>query len=168
MNAANHVSPAAGKQAGYNWKFIGGTGLVFGVLAGVVSMFGKDWFSMTVPFAMMIASWLTVNRVEFKRGWSGFYAALLAAIVGWAITLAVNTQNMIDPALGNPVTSIIQLTVAFLLPSILLVGVFGSWVFARSANRIMAQQKSRQEELDKEKNEYLRSRPKRKYKKRKK
>jgi ABC-type nickel/cobalt efflux system permease component RcnA len=167
MNAANHATHTTGKQTGYNWKFIGGTGLVLGVLAGIASMFGKDWFSMSVPFAMMIASWLVVNRVEYKRGWSGFYATVLTALVGWAITLAINPQNLIDPALGNPAVSILQLTVAFLLPSILLVGVFGSWVFARSTTRITAVQKRRQQELDKEKNEYLRSKPKRKYKKKK-
>jgi hypothetical protein len=147
-----------------NWRVILIIGFSLGVIAGILSLVGTNWFSYTVPFGMMVGSWLTINRVSSERFWSGFYTSLIAGIVGWIVTLGLHPGNLIDPS--NPLVSILQLTAAFLLPLILLIGAFGSWLFARTRNRVEAAQKRLQEDKDKRKQVYV-NRPKRKFKKNK-
>ncbi|WP_018131510.1 hypothetical protein [Effusibacillus pohliae] len=130
------------------WKLVLTNGAVLGGLAGLLSLFGKEWYNWVVPGGMMIASWWTVNRAAGRRFWSGFAASLLAGLLAWVIYLAVNYANL--TAHGSFLLAV-QLSAAFLLPLILIIGVCGSWLFSRTRERVLAAQKRMEEEKAKRK-----------------
>ncbi|BCJ85060.1 hypothetical protein [Effusibacillus dendaii] len=150
----------------FEWKLFWLTGLILGVLGGVFSLFGKNWFNFSVPGGMMIASWVAVNRSKGKRFWAGVAASALAGIVGWLLFLALHTQllSQEETTFGQ----IALFSLSFLAPMFLIVCVFGSWVFANTRERQLHRLEQRRQAQKTNQKERPVNRPKRKYKKKKK
>lgn len=141
------------------------TGVILGAIAGIVSLFGQQTFDWAIPGGMMIASWVAINRAARKRFWAGFYASLLAGVLGWAIYLVQLASH------GMSLKDAAVFTGVFLLPFVAIVSLFGSWVFGRTRDRVVAAKSERElkEKAEEERRkEMYRKRPKRKYKKKKK
>ncbi|MFC4767888.1 hypothetical protein [Effusibacillus consociatus] len=156
----------AGEQAAQpiEWKLAIVTGLLLGGVAGLLSLFGKQFYNWAVPGGMMIASWVAVNRAQGRRFWAGLNASLVAGVLGWLIYLIWNYSNL---AAGGTVGQALLLSAAFLVPLFLIISVFGSWVFSRTRERVLAAQEKRRLEEKAKKKEMYKNRPKRKYKKKK-
>jgi uncharacterized membrane protein len=146
------------------WKLVLTVAVLAGVIAGGLSAFGKQFYNWVVPGGMMVASWVAVNRAAGHRFWAGFTASLLTGVLGWGIYLIWNYRSLVQG--GRTISQAIVLSLAFLVPLILIVSLFGSWVFSRTRERVLAAQKRALEEKEKQK-ELYRKRPKRKYKKKK-
>lgn len=151
QQTVNH--PQQNKQI--DWNLVLMTGAMTGVAAGLLSKAGAGWFNITIPFAMMIASWWGTNRSPSSYFRNGAIASLIAGMLGWILYLLLDYQTFVNIEGGNPVVSMLQLTVAFLAPMILFVSLLASWLFSRTRLRVMAAQqkaeaaKSKREKIQK-------------------
>lgn len=149
-----------------DWQTVLITGAAIGVAAGLLSKVGTGWFNITVPFGMMVASWLGANRSKHRYFMSGLISSLAAGMVGWIIYLALDYQTFLNTGAGNVYLNMLQLTLAFLAPMVLFVSLLASWLFSRTRLRVMEAQKKAEAEKQK-RNHIYQNRPKKKYKKKK-
>lgn len=147
------------QRSSFPWMAAGASGLFLGIAGGVFSSLGKSWFEYTIPAAMMIASFITVNRVKEMRFWAGFTASTLAALIGWSIYMILDLSVGVGQSMGQ----VLLQSAAFLGPMILLIGVAGTWFFARSRVKMdeVQQKMEREKEVKKKQEERQSKFPKR-------
>ncbi|GAX90493.1 hypothetical protein [Effusibacillus lacus] len=137
MTAGKQTARLQGVQP-TEWKLVLGTGAVMGIVAGLLSLPGKEWFNWTVPGGMMVASWIVVNRAKRSRFRAGFISSSLAGILAWGLYMGITYSNFV--ATVGSFTAALQYSAAFLLPLVLIIGLFGTWMFSRTRERVLAAQ----------------------------